>query len=165
LTLYKTAAKANPTVSEPYLALGKFYVQQGRYDDAAFVFQETLSIAPDNISGYLELSDLQRVRGDWKLAIQTLEKAVQIDPRSADAHLQLASIYLQRGDYATARTEYSLAIQVEPSNNPGANHLKPTGVSDNFLPALSTTRSIRLLLTSVFPTTEVGIHFGRWLSK
>ena len=42
--------------------------------------------------------------------------------------------------------------QHEPSKRPGTNHLKPTGVSHSSRPSFCTTRSIMLLLTSVFPT-------------
>ena len=42
--------------------------------------------------------------------------------------------------------------QIDPSNNPGANHLNPTGTSFNCRPSFCTTRSIMLLLTSVLPT-------------
>src|SRR5215475_13734492 len=39
--------------------------------------------------------------------------------------------------------------QSEPSNNPGANHLKPTGTSQSVRPQSLTTRSIMLLLKRV----------------
>ena len=48
--------------------------------------------------------------------------------------------------------------QHEPSNNPGANHLNPTGTSNSVRPSSCTTRSIRLLLTSVLPTADVAGH-------
>ncbi len=55
--------------------------------------------------------------------------------------------------------------QSEPSSRPGANHLKPTGNSrkTRFRPA--TTRSIRLLLTSVLPTATRSGQSRRWSSR
>src|SRR5579883_167482 len=53
----------------------------------------------------------------------------------------------------------------DPSNNPGTNHLNPTGTSENLRPSFSTTRSIKLLLTSVFPTINSFDHFGRCVSR
>src|SRR5258705_480533 len=41
--------------------------------------------------------------------------------------------------------------QHEPSNNPGTNHLKPTGTSQNRRPSRSTTRSMRLLRAGGLP--------------
>src|SRR5438552_7239970 len=51
--------------------------------------------------------------------------------------------------------------QHEPSNRPGANHLNPTGTSDNRRPSLCTTRSIMLLLTKVLPTAAWAGQSGR----
>jgi len=48
--------------------------------------------------------------------------------------------------------------QHEPSNKPSTNHLKPTGTSVNLLPTVATTRSMILLLTSVFPTAASFGH-------
>ena len=46
-----------------------------------------------------------------------------------------------------------LAAEAERAvEQPGANHLKPTGTSASVRPRLRTTRSIMLLLTSVLPT-------------
>src|ERR1700724_4864357 len=55
--------------------------------------------------------------------------------------------------------------QYEPSTRPGTNHLKPTGTSRSLRPSFLTTRSIMLLLTSVFPTATVVRHRGRGSSK
>src|ERR1700734_1785944 len=50
--------------------------------------------------------------------------------------------------------------QQVPSNSPGANHLKPTGTSLRRRSCVATTRSIRLLLTSVLPTAAVFGQLG-----
>ena len=55
--------------------------------------------------------------------------------------------------------------QHEPSNSPGTNHLKPTGTSSRRRPSVPTTRSIRLLLTSVLPTAASAGHSGRCVSR
>ena len=55
--------------------------------------------------------------------------------------------------------------QYDAVEQPGANHLKPTGTSDSLRPSLFTTRSIMLLLTSVLPTAACAGHCGRWVSR
>src|SRR5262245_4729925 len=55
--------------------------------------------------------------------------------------------------------------QHEPSNRPGTNHLKPTGTSRTRRPSVSTTRSIRALLTSVLPTAAWAGQCGRCVSR
>jgi hypothetical protein len=55
--------------------------------------------------------------------------------------------------------------QHEPSTRPGTNHLKPTGTSESRRRSLSTTRSMRLLLTSVLPTVACSRQRGRWVSR
>src|SRR5512139_3414790 len=55
--------------------------------------------------------------------------------------------------------------QTEPSKSPGENHLKPTGTSKSLRSRLSTTRSIRQLLTKVLPTAADLFHIGRCDSK
>ncbi len=51
--------------------------------------------------------------------------------------------------------------QMEESKRPGANHLKPTGVSRSLRFASLTTRSIMLELTTVFPMAAEGDQRGR----
>ena len=55
--------------------------------------------------------------------------------------------------------------QIDPSDNPGANHLKPTGTSLRRRRRLATTRSIRALLTRVLPTAAEAAHCGRCCTK
>ncbi len=46
----------------------------------------------------------------------------------------------------------------EPFTNPSTNHLNPTGTSLSVRPMWAATRSIMLLLTTVFPTAAVAGH-------
>src|SRR5262245_58371286 len=55
--------------------------------------------------------------------------------------------------------------QQEPSSRPGANHLNPTGTSSSRRPRCRTTRSMRLLLTSVLPTAELRAQRVRCVSR
>jgi hypothetical protein len=55
--------------------------------------------------------------------------------------------------------------QTDPSNNPGANHLNPTGTSQTARPSAATTRSIRLLETNVLPTAAAADQRGRCRSR
>ena len=53
----------------------------------------------------------------------------------------------------------------EPSTSPPTNHLNPTGVSLSVRPSRAVTRSIMLLLTTVFPTAAVAGQLGRCVKR
>src|SRR6267142_858123 len=55
--------------------------------------------------------------------------------------------------------------QTDPSDNPGTNHLNPTGTSHSARPSPATTRSIRLLETSVLPTAAAADQPDRCLGR
>ena len=55
--------------------------------------------------------------------------------------------------------------QIEPSSKPGAKYLKPTGTSVSRRPSFCTTRSIKLLLTTVLPTAAWAPQPSRWGSR
>jgi len=52
-----------------------------------------------------------------------------------------------------------------PRSSPSTNHLNPTGTSQSFLPRSAATRSMRLLETSVLPTTASGRQPGRFRNR
>ena len=57
----------------------------------------------------------------------------------------------ERQARALLATEAERAVE-----EPGTNHLKPTGTSTSVRPSLPATRSIKLLVTTVFPTAAAA---------
>ena len=53
----------------------------------------------------------------------------------------------------------------EPSNRPSANHLKPTGTSNNVRPSLLATRSSMDVLTTVLPMPALRFHSSRLANR
>ena len=92
-----------------YSWLGAFYREEGRYDDAARMFQEVVTLAPDNFRGYSNLGAMYVVQGKYPQAIALLEKSIAIRPTvEVYDNLGTAYFYMRKFDGAAANYEEGL---------------------------------------------------------
>lgn len=64
-----------PDLGRPYAALGQFYLDSGRYDDAVRSFREAARLAPDVFQAQMGLARAAAAAGQSSLAGQALERA------------------------------------------------------------------------------------------
>ena len=78
---YRKAISLRPQYWAGYSWLGAFYREQGRYDDAAKMFQEVITLAPDNFRGYSNLGAMYVVHGKISAGHR---RAREVNRHSAD---------------------------------------------------------------------------------
>ncbi len=70
----------------------------GRYSEAAVIFEEAIKLLPDDAAAYVELGQNYRARRDYAEAEDLFEKALQVDPKNYSAFEALGMSYRERGD-------------------------------------------------------------------
>jgi len=117
-TRYRRAARAAPTLAEPYLRQGFALVALGSYDAAAGAFQRGLRIDPAWPGSDFTLAELY---GDNALAksgqLDALAKASEDDPKSADLLFLVGVLLHFDGQPDRARPFFQRAAQLAGEND------------------------------------------------
>ena len=90
---------------EPFIDLGDFFNQQGRFEEALPVLQQAVVIAPRNIRAHEILGKTLLNLNRLTEAQHELEAAVSADPERAALHYLLGQIYRKQGQLEKAKTE------------------------------------------------------------
>ena len=98
----ENAAQRTP---EPYIDMGDFFNQQGRFDDALPVLQKAVTIAPRNIRAHEVLGKTLLNLNRLPDAQRELEAAISIDPDQAALHYLLGQVYRKQGRMEEAKSE------------------------------------------------------------
>jgi tetratricopeptide (TPR) repeat protein len=114
-TLFKHAIAVTKNNAEAWDHLGTYYLHnEGDVADAADCFQKTVALAPDEISGRVNLGSIYLLQDKPDEAGQQLTKALQIDPSNADANCDLGFLLASHKQFADAITHYDKAIEKKP---------------------------------------------------
>lgn len=98
----ENAATKSP---EPFIDLGDFLNQQGRFEEALPVLQQAVVIAPRNIRAHEILGKALLNLNRLADAQRELEAAVSVDPDHAALHYLLGQIYRKQGQMEKAKAE------------------------------------------------------------
>lgn len=108
-------ARQEPPAGEPLLAVGRTYLDQGRYDQAAAVYQE--AIRRDSLSRdahfYLGLARLQRKSA---AAAPHFARAIALDSTYIPSYHNLAIAHLEAGRYPQAVAAVEAALRFDPQS-------------------------------------------------
>ncbi len=99
----------------PYVALGRLYREDGRYDDALEMLGKARRINPDSAMIHLDKGVTYLLAGRGMSGVSSLEKAVLLEPGWAVARNALGSGYRAVGRFDDARSEYQKAISLDPA--------------------------------------------------
>lgn len=88
---------------------------QGRFDDAAKMFENILRADPANATALFNLGTLHHQRGRLKEAENCFRRILQKHPADADALMALAFALLDNGDMAAARPLAAKACEIAPT--------------------------------------------------
>ena len=84
----------NPNVC---IMLGRVLSMNNRtIPEAISMYNKSLSLAPSNIQGYIELGNLYLIIGDKTQAINKFEKALKLDPNAQDLKEHIDKLKQQR---------------------------------------------------------------------
>ena len=99
------------------LALGTFFAELGRYDDAAAQLRAALQLSPSLTQAYVDLAYVQRAQGHMSDAIATLVDARARNPRDDDLLLALAAFSRDAGDTTSALRYARMLLAAHPSDS------------------------------------------------
>ncbi|KAL7299540.1 hypothetical protein TKK_0007619 [Trichogramma kaykai] len=93
----------------PYVALAELQVRLGHVVDAIQVYQEALTIEPDNNEVAADLGLLYLRLGDSRKAFQQFGKVLAEEPRCDRATFSMAYIMQTQGEFDVAFSKYKIA--------------------------------------------------------
>jgi tetratricopeptide (TPR) repeat protein len=99
-----------------YSALGGFYLQAARYEEAASQFRRVIELAPENVRGYTNLGGVYYLQGKYQEAQQFFEKSLAIQPNYR-AYVNLGALYFSAGRYSDSARMYDQALQLNDKDS------------------------------------------------
>lgn len=97
LELFEQARQANPQSALPLYFQGIYLRQQGALQSAIALFNNAITLDPDNAAIYLELAETLADQGQLDLAEAGYKAALEISENDLTFQLSLARFYLSRG--------------------------------------------------------------------
>jgi len=118
LDLYVQAIKNNPRETSLYLLAGQLYEAKNDLDQAKAMYQQALSISPDNplASNNLAYVLLQQ-GGNTDVALSMAQTARRGMPNSGNAADTLGWAYYQKGIYQSAITQFLEALRLNEKDH------------------------------------------------
>ncbi|MGH7321330.1 MAG: tetratricopeptide repeat protein, partial [Candidatus Rokuibacteriota bacterium] len=102
---FRAATQVDPTLPEPFKAIGDIFMQSPRrlYDQAIEGYQRALTLRPHYGEAHVGLGDARAAKGDHEGAIGHYQKALALDTQNARVHFSLGKIYYnEKGLYYEA---------------------------------------------------------------
>ena len=106
-----------------YLSMAKVSDQGGNAEQARSMYQQALTLEPNNLEGMLALARLEDREGQLDAALHYYRQAVQLHPRSSQALNDLSLCFARRGQLAEALPPLEQAIRLQPSKPLYRNNL------------------------------------------
>ncbi len=101
---------------EMYYALGRFYLAQSRYDEAAKAYERALALKSDYEEAASALATAYAMQGRYDLAIAKLQAAIERSPQAAYLHNNLGYVYYMQRRYNEAIDALQTALRLERAN-------------------------------------------------
>jgi tetratricopeptide (TPR) repeat protein len=90
--------------------------QQGKFQEAAGLYEALLSGSPDRVDALSNLGLVYGEMGKYDKAVNLFERALKIAPSQTSIRLNLAMTYLQSKQYSRARAEAEKVVAAQPSS-------------------------------------------------
>lgn len=103
----KTSADAN-------LALGRIYVDAGRYREAERFLNAAAQLEPKNTGPYISLAVLYRRQSRWLAALKAADQAIKINERDSEAHYQRACALARLRRINDAMAALTKSVEIGP---------------------------------------------------
>ncbi len=113
LPLLQDAAKRFPDFAPIQDRLGEVLLGQGRVEEAARAFEQTIRSTPQRCAGYVGLADVRLRQGAYEKAAALLEHALALTPRYATARHLLGLAYRGLGRDDEARQQLALGMNAK----------------------------------------------------
>ncbi|MFQ5482334.1 MAG: tetratricopeptide repeat protein, partial [Nitrospinaceae bacterium] len=104
-----------PRFGPAHLALGRTYIQQGRYDEAIKKFRETIEMDPHlQVEALHNLAQAHSKKGANRKALKYFQEAIQADPRAALIHQDFGAFHYKQGKLEAAVESFHNALKMSP---------------------------------------------------
>lgn len=113
-TLLPTPNQSSPTI-EDYLAYGYDLIYQGDLNNAIQIFNQVLTVDPNNVQGYNGRGLAYEAQGDLDRAIADYSMAILYDPLFADAYNNRGEMLFLQENRDRALVDFSTAIELDPT--------------------------------------------------
>jgi tetratricopeptide (TPR) repeat protein len=91
------AIELNPQLFDPYVALGGFYAQTRRYEEALEKLEQARNVNAQNLGVHMLVGMIHEMRKDIPQAQAAYEKVLDLNPRFGPAANNLAYLYSEHG--------------------------------------------------------------------
>jgi tetratricopeptide (TPR) repeat protein len=113
---YRQLIQMEPDSDQPYFALGNFYSDLGKFQDAAKNFGTAVSKNPKNyLNHYMYGTMLFRLNRISEATAQ-FKTGLEFNPSHADSYFWLGRILLRQGMVDEALADFQKTIQIEPKH-------------------------------------------------
>jgi tetratricopeptide (TPR) repeat protein/TolB-like protein/DNA-binding winged helix-turn-helix (wHTH) protein len=109
------ALELNPNLDVVHEALGRLYVETGRYGESAASFDRALRINSQNVDAMLGLSEVYRLQNQPEEAEKMLHEAIGLQPGDWNTYHTLGLFYFRQGRFAEATEQFGEVISINPS--------------------------------------------------
>src|SRR5262245_20569057 len=100
--------------------LGRSYLMQERFSDAAAAFQKLTELSPNNANAWADYAEALALANSQNLAgkpTEAINRALQIDPKHQKALDLSGSAAYQAGDYKRAIEEWQKLLKILPAGS------------------------------------------------
>ena len=111
---YRRAELTNAERPESHLNLGTLHAERREWVEAEQAYRTALSIDRSFVPAYVNLADLERVRGRDAAGERHLRKALEIEPDDGDVHHALGLLLVRRRQLPAAIAELERAAELRP---------------------------------------------------
>ena len=105
-----------------YYVAGVAQYNQANYLKSIVHFSKTISLKPDDVSGYFSRGNAYYSQQEYAQAIIDYNKAIELDPKYAAAYNNRGLAYANQQEYAQAIADYNKAIELDPNDADAYNN-------------------------------------------
>jgi len=113
---YNEAISKSPDLKEAVVRLSQIYINQRKWDDALQLLNNAVRIDSSDMVSWLEIGDLQRMKGDTASSIATFKMIIDRFPQEWRSYLELGRLYLDGARYEEAYWKFKKVIELNPES-------------------------------------------------
>jgi cytochrome c-type biogenesis protein CcmH/NrfG len=109
----------DPRSPEWWMVKGYAYGEMKRHDREIAAYQESVRLAPDDVSGWNLLAQAYRSNNQPDRAIRTLDNALMVTRQNPATFTLLGELYAETGRDSSAINAYQAAVKLDPKQAEG----------------------------------------------
>ena len=111
------AVGPDPEYGSAYAKLGRFYQNQGRFEEGENALKKEAQTHPENDQAYVALGALYMKQGKLSLSEDAFKKAIEVNPKNDNAYVELGRVYHFQAALRLTGDVLRKAIEINPKND------------------------------------------------